>query len=797
MLKNYILVTIRNFINKEKLMFFIIVTGIGLSISIFLLLTGHVKYEDSYDTFFDDSENIYRIQTDFTNKNSGELLKFPMLPSTMTDLIRERVPEVENITWISPKLNCTANLVDDDNVFNLEHTFLADSNFFEVFSLKFLVGNPKSALNRNHDIVLSQSSAKRLFGDENPLNKQIRITWAAFDDKYTVTGVFEDVPENSHLKIDALITQNAMREQQREWNYHYTYLKLYDNKKVSDIEKKGKQLYEELYMADLVEENLSLTVRLSQINSIHLYSDVSREIKERGDYQLIQLIKILSALILIICIINYLNLSSAQYAKRSDEIDLRKALGASYRNFQAQIFVENLVVISIGVLVGIIALYFALPFYAENFGVPITPATFFSFKYVILIVMFVAILAILATIFPMFIFFSNGKSKRRGKKSIFNFRNVFIGIQYVLVTAIVFSMLVITSQVNYMGSKDLGFEKEGILFMNCPPLNMSDQEKLGKMKLLMDELEPLSEVVSVSNSLTIPGRFYNNLSSFSKVGDSGDKIIGYFSNADFNFIETYGIKLLAGRNFYSDYSDNYGIIINNTLRESLGFQEPEEAIGKKIQMNDNEFTVIGVIGDMHQNHMREKIEPWALVMVYKASSFISVKCNSGSPSQETINRIEAAFKKVFPGAPFDYKYMEEFYGRLLKQDRNLANLSIIISAIIMFLSVMGLISVSNFIIRQRVKEIAVRKVLGGTFIQNFMVLLKDYVIILVIAIVLAMNVSVYYMFKWLENFSYKVSLSVGMIVIPVLVVLIMTVSVVLYNAIRVELSNPIKSLKSE
>ena len=777
MFKNHIIFTIRSVVKKEKFMFFIIATGLALSVSAFFLLSEHVRYEDSYDTFFEDADNVYRIQTDFTNKKTGELLKFPMLPSTMTDIVRERVPGVEHVSWISPKLNCAANVADEDEVFNLEYTFLADSNFFSVFPFEFIAGNSQTSLRGNRDIVLSETQAKRLFGDASPLDKQVRVIWAAFDNIYTVTGVFKDVPENSHLKLDALITHSEMRQQQKEWNYHYTYFKLYDNGNIEDVEAKGKELYEELYREDLNQENLDLAMKLTQVNKIHLYSDVSREIKERGDYQLIKLIKILSLLVLVICVINYLNLSSAQYSKRKKEIDLRKTLGAGVKNFQTQLLIENMASISVGVVIGIILTLLVSPYYSENFNIPMEPVTFLTLQNMVFVVAFIVVVAVLATIFPMVMFFKNDQSKRSGKRHLFNFRNIFIGIQYILVIAIVFSMLIITRQVNFMNSKDLGFNKQGILFMSCPPLKMSDEEKLAKMKLLIDELEPLAEITSVSNSLTIPGRFYNNLSSFNKFGDPGEKIIGYFSNADFNYLETYGIRLLAGRNFHDDYKDNYGIIINKTLMGSLGFEKPGDAVGKEIEMNNDKYTVIGV-------------------MVYQTSSFISIRYNTNTLSPGTLEQVKAGFQRVFPGAPFDYQYMEEFYGRLLKKDRNLANLSVMVSAIIMILAVMGLISVSSFIIGQRIKEIAIRKVLGGSFTQNMVVLLRDYLVILGIAITLSLSVSVYYMLQWLDNFSYKTNLSFDLLVIPVVLVFVMTILVVLYNAVRVESSNPIRSLKS-
>lgn len=797
MFRSYLLLLSRLLLKKEKLVLLISTVGAAICISSFILLTWYAHYEESYDGFFKNSKDIYRLQEAITNRSvAGQTDQLPIIPGRLTKLIRKQLPEVQSISWISPKFGCSLKAVDKKEVLYSEKTFLADSCFFNVFSVPFLEGSGENALDSNFSAVISASLAKKLFGDRSPMNKQVKMTWGFFADVYTIKGVFKDIPANSHLALDMLFSNRDMALQQLDWHYHYTYVLFKKGADVPAARDKIQHIYNESYRQYMVAKNVTVELSMRPIMDIHLHTDTEREIKDAGDYRIFLLIKILSIATLVVFAINYVNLTSSLYARRIKELQMRITMGATAGGLFRQFLFENCLQLSLGTMIAVGLLLLYIPFFDRTFHLQADPGSLFSTGSIGILLCVMAGISVAASLAAMLLIARTRKPARSPRMNwLWSFKNIFLGIQYLFVGCIIFSTLVIEGQVNFMKRSDLGFDKSRVIFMTTPPLHMTDMEKIAKVNYFIDEVKRIPGVENATNSLTVPGRYYNNLRTFTREDTTKVNCVGYMANADFNYLDTYKLRLLAGRDFYKDYSDNHSMIINETLCKGLHFQSPEEAIGKRVMLNDSIFSIVGVIADNHQNSFKYLIQPWALVMVYKASSFISIRFDSRY-SAATMEAVKKTFAATFPEAGFNCTFLDQYFDRLFIPDDMLSNIFLFFSLLMMILVSIGLLGISSFVVSQRIKEIAIRKVLGAGIFRNFGLIAKDYVIINGLFLLLSLGLSYFMMSQWLQGFAYRADLGFQPFIIPLLITFPVTLIIVVYNVYKVEVSSSVKSLKS-
>ncbi|HEY9008716.1 MAG TPA: ABC transporter permease [Ohtaekwangia sp.] len=794
MLKNYITAAFRN-LYKNKGFSAINILGLSVGLASFVLITLYVYHELSMDRFNTKADRIYRIVENLRTENEL-LLQSTSSPPMGPKLVQE-FPEVQSFVRFLE----TGLLVKKDNVsFYEDECYLADSSVFDIFTFPLLKGNAKTALTEPNTTVLTEKTARKYFGDQDPVGQSLEMD----GEQYKITGIMADVPENAHFTFDILVSFSSWSTHNKEnemrawyWNSFHTYILLKEANQIESLRAK---------MPGFIERNIDKggmyyeDLPLQSLTSIYLETPRSWENGKRGSINNLYILSVIAIFILLIACFNYVNLATARASRRLKEVGLRKVLGAQRRMLIAQFLGESIIVSSIATIMGFSLAWMVLPVFntlvEASLGFAIVPHTYYIWGSLIVLAIF---LGLLSGSYPAFMIsgFDPLQIFRPSLRGIFShqyFRKILVSAQFVISITLVAGTLLISDQLSHLRTQSLGFRKEATLKLQTG----GDHTIREHLESVRSELLKIQGVTSVTASHTVPGESTTNLYSQLEMQDGKMSPTNINTNfVDHDFIPGFGIEMLAGRNFSRDFKadDTTAFIINETAMKDFGWT-PQNSIGKKVHQNGKNGTIIGVTKDFHYRSLHHKIEPLMLTINPWAYNKFSVKISSNNiPS--VVEKIEKQWKALAPGLPFRYSFLEDDYNNLYKADAQLGKVASVFSSLAIFVGCLGLLGLTSFSVERRVKEIGIRKVLGASVGNMIYMISKEFVGLIVISFIVAVPITYYLITRWLENFTDRINIGPVTFVIAGISVLAVAWLTVSFLSFKAASANPSKSLRSE
>jgi putative ABC transport system permease protein len=807
MLRNYVIIALRN-IRRSKGYSFVNILGLSLGVACCLLLTLYLQDELSYDRHHERLNDIYRLTTHF-NSDNGTHSQGSVSPPIAT-AVREEVPEVESAARVLNPPGVTQSLIKyEDNILYETDGLLADSTVFDILTYEFIEGSPKKALTEPNTVVINDKLAKKLFGNELALGKIINITQGSAPVNFKITGVIKDnTRTHFHANFFISMTSDGWAENMRspdmanEWagqNFIPTYVKLVPGHTKDDVIKKINQVLVKHGAEAMKAMATKKTLGLEPVKDIYLKAEGASS--QRITY--IYVISSIAAFILLIACINFMNLSTARASKRASEIGVRKVMGAIRSSLIAQILGEAMVIVLFSILLSLVFVQLALPYFNQLTSKTISFGSENIFFFSIALFTTTIVTGLLAGSYPAFYLSSFQPAQvLKGKTIMGNasgwLRRSLVVFQFMIAIVLVCGMIVIWQQLNYMQEKDLGFDSKAKIVL---PLRTGSAQD--HYDALRSELAKNGTINDVSGANYLPGSpIYNDMSYYTDGGSMNTAVNNRRNTVDHGYMELLGIKLLAGRYF----SDNYTmeadkVIINATSAGRYGMT-PEKMVGQALhfdwQGKSRHFEVIGVMEDYHQTSLKQEIRPTMFQMTSepKGIHFIIADVDTKNfPS--TVAAIEQTWKSMISDTPFEYSFLDEDIQKQYDEDRKVSSIITIFSTMAMFISCLGLYGLSTYMAERRFKEIGVRKVMGASVSQIVGLMSKEFIKLVLIAFIIAIPLAWYIMNKWLESFSYKIPVNFSVFVYAGLGALLIALFTISFESVKAASTDPVKSLKNE
>lgn len=799
MFKNLLKISIRTIL-KEKSYSLLNTTGltIGITCSMFLLM--YILHELSYDRYHVNARNIYRVVSNI--KETDDAFTWAVAQIPLAEELRDNYPEVENaVRFFGTGRTLYKN---DDKQFYEEEFYLADSTAFDMFTYQFLHGDEATALDNPFSIVLTEKSAQKYFEDvSSAVGQSIQNQQG---EEFKVTGVIEDVPLNSHFIFDGLISRNTRPGFQGSWGNFgvFTYLHLPDGydlgKMYASLDSVIKQKVDPIF----AEFGIQIKYELQPILDIHLYSKIQDEAEAGGDISYIYIFASVAAFMLLIACINYMNLATARSVNRAREVGVRKVMGSQRRQLIAQFITESVVIALIAMVISILLIYALLPSFNDLANKSLPFSFILQGPVILSLLAIVVFVGIVGGSYPAFYLSGfnpvnvlKGKVTARGGNALF--RKFLVVFQFAISIFMLISTLIVFDQLQFMRSKDLGFEKERVV-----RLSLNERALREKSQGLLDRLRQTPEVASVGMASSSPGQGIGKL--LLKVEDNEGKLtdrgVDLYS-ADFDFIKTMGMKIVKGRDFSREVvSDTtYAVLVNESMVKRMSWDDP---LGKKFVFGGGgpnntpvEKRVVGVVKDYHQNSLYDPIEP-LMIVLDKNNNNIFVRTNEGDVTQ-SIAAIENAWKDIFPTYVFEYEFLDADFDSQYEADKKRSQIFTAFSGLTIVIACLGLLGLAAFTTEQRTKEIGVRKVIGASVQHLVMLVSREFFILVGIGMILAFPVAWYFTNSWLQNFAYRIQLEGEWptFVLSATLAFVITFVTVGFHVIRAASANPVKSLRDE
>ncbi|WP_421827261.1 ABC transporter permease [Larkinella sp.] len=795
MLHNYLKITIRTFW-KNKLFSGLNVVGLGVGMAAVGLMALYVLDEWSYDRFHTQADRIVRV-VHYAQWPGGNL-KLAPTSAPFGPALKNEYPEVEKAVRFSTEGG--GQITFNDKKIEVGNIFFSDPTVFEVFTFPFLYGDPASALSKPQSIVLTKSVAENLFGDARKAVGKV----VEFSNRFpnTVTGVIEDVPANSHLQFKALRSLPANYTSGWQSFELYTYLLLTEGSNFKTLEAKLPGFYQK-YLKKELGEGVNYRMELQPLRSIHLHSQLDYEISPNGNARTVSIFAVVAALILLIACINYVNLYTARSLKRTREVGVRKAIGSFRQQLIGQFLTESMLMTFLAGLVGTALVVVALPFFNQladkSLSIPDGPTT-------VLVVGGLSLtLGALSGLYPALMLSGfRPTAALRGQVGSQSGNNFFkqslVVFQFVATIALIACSGIVYRQMEFVMHKDLGFNKEQVL-----TFHISSDETRQRVEALKEALlrNPLIQSASAAsnpignNNIGGNGMFFEQNGAISE----GTQVVQKFS-VDSDYLKTLEIKLLSGRNFSESFkSDLFGaVLVNETLVKQLGWKEP---VGKRVkyyidqEKHTAEARVVGVVKDFHTYSLQHKIEPLVLQMpapFEKDNVYVRIQ---PAKVTEALAYIRSVYQTFDPANTLDFHFLDENFSHQYKAEQKQGQILLTFTVLAVLIACLGLFGLTAFAAEQRTKEIGVRKVLGASVASIVLLLSKDFLKLIVIAIVLASPLAWYAMSQWLQNFEYKLEPAWWVFALAGLLAIAIAFLTVCFQSVKAALTNPVKSLRSE
>ncbi|MBN1414108.1 MAG: ABC transporter permease [Bacteroidales bacterium] len=809
MLTNFFKTAIRNiFRHKSYVIINIIGLAVGIACSLLILL--FIRHELGYDTFNENYDRIYRIILD---AKLGETeIKGAFTPAPLAKTLVTDYPEVENAIRMERWNEVLFRI--EDRKYVEENVMLADSAFFDIFSIPLISGNTKKALAEPYKVVLTEKTAKKYYGNEDPIGKTLRIN--SDTNLYTITGVMENVPENSHFEFNILISfLSHWRAKEEFWlsNSFATYVLLKKNTSAEGLEDKFPAMIEK-YVGPQVMQVLGIDIEqfkstgnrygffLQSLSDIHLNPGISQDFRPPTDRKYIYIFSIVSLIIIIVAGINYMNLSTARSVNRSREVGMRKVVGSSRRLLVWQFLMESVMLCLMSLVVAVILVEVMLPHYNNLLQVKLSINYFSEWYTIPALILLAVIIGIFSGSYPaLFLASFKPVSVLYGKLKLgissVHIRSMLVIFQFIITISLILSSLVIYRQIQYMINKDLGFNKE-MLFV------ISRTDALRKRIVsFRQEIEKLSGIIGSTNSTAIPG-YPNNHNGFLMEGKTSDQTYLMQVNwADYDYLKTYGIELKEGRYFSRDFSsDTLAMVINEKAIEEFGLTDPMAARFIEPAREGEQrtvYNVIGVVKDFHYQALRERIFPHVFILKperWDWTAYITIRL-APENVKGTIAEIEKIWNKFTNNEPLEYFFLDDSFRKFYFEEIRTSRIAVAFSILAIIIACLGLFGLTSFATELRSHEIGIRKVLGSSVYRIIILFTREIFLLILVSTIPAWILSYFLMKRWLMNFHYHIHLQPWEFVSAFLVALFIALITICYRTYRAAIVNPSKVLKYE
>ncbi len=807
MFKNYVKIALRNFL-KHKGFSFINIFGLAIGVACCLLIVLYVLDEVSYDQYHEKADQIYRVGIlGFVNNN---LFHGVVTPSPMAKTLVDEYPEVTAATRLRnfgfPVFRYK------DKVFSEERVFWVDQSFFDVFTVHFIKGDPKTALAQPNTIVLTRSMALKYFGDEDPVGKSLNA------DKrrdYLVTGVVEDVPRNSHFHYDflaALVTYEASRRPIWVSNNYYTYFVMQEGASPEAFEPKLAELVRK-YVGPQIQQAAGITLEqffasggkwdyfVQPMTSIHLHSHLDYELEPNGDIAYVYIFSIIAVGILLVACINFVNLATARAATRAREVGIRKTVGSNRGQLIRQFLSETTLMSFFAVLLALVAVQFLLPLFNNVTGKELAIPYFQNMFTIPLLLGLVLFIGILAGTYPAFFLASFDpvvvlKTEMSGRSKKSSLRNILVVFQFTVSIVLIVGTVIVSRQLSYIQNRNLGFNKEQVVIVEKTD-DIGNQVPAFRQELLKNP-----NVISATNTNNLIGNEFGN-SAHKLAGATGEEThLLWTYVTDPYFVETYQVEMAAGR-YYEEgrQADQQNVVINEAAVKEFGLTDP---IGKQIVAlgptpeQSRTFTIIGVMKDFHFKSLHHQIGP-LIVYLYGPEGrgrYVSVRVHSEN-IRETLAFLEDTWRKFASNQAFEYEFFDDHFARIYQAEERTGQIFFSFSLLAIIIASLGLFGLATFVAEQRTKEIGIRKVLGATETGIVFLLSKQFTKWVILSNLFAWPIAYYFMTKWLQRFAYQASISVWSFLFAFIVVLFLALLTVSYQTVKAARSDPVELLRYE
>ncbi len=813
MIINYLRTAFRN-IFKRKGYSLLNIAGLTIGMSCCLLIFHYVSYEKSYDKFEPDAKQIVRVRLD--SYQQGVLAyksatSYPAIGPTM----KKDFAEVQNF----------CRLIDDNLLlsnetlnkkFSEDKGYYADPSVVDMFGLHFIRGNPQTALKAPDKIILSESTAKKYFGNEDALGKTLVNRNGQNVEPFQVAGVYKDFPSNSHLILNYLVSYATLGKEmvmqgdssnssETAWGWYdfYVYLQLKPGVEYAQLEKKLPAFTAKYINSNewYKKNNRRNELHLIPLSDIHLYSNYNQEAEVNGNGQAVAFLFLIAIFIICIAWINYINLATARSVERAKEVGVRKLLGAVRSMLIRQFITESFVLNFISLLLSLITFYLLLhPF---DFFIGRNNYTGFVLTENYWLIFFALFFCgtFLSGLYPAFVLsgfkpvivlkgaFKNSTSGQYLRKSL-------IVVQFVTSVVLIAGTIIVLQQVGFMRNQKLGADINQTLVLKGPQ-TLADSLYQNSYQPFKTAVLQLPAIKNIAASTSVPGDEIYWTNGSKRLGSDQSIVSLYNLGIDYDFIPSYNIKMAAGRNFSKQFgTDKKTAIINETAAKLFGFKNAESAIGEKIARNGDTLTLIGVTADFHQLGLQKTIDPMILVPVPNISTFYSLKVNEAN-MQQTIASLNHLWNKYFPRDPFNYFFLDESFGQQYKEDILFGKVFGVFAFLAILIACFGLLGLSAYNVLQRTKEIGVRKVLGAS-LQNILILLsRDFLKLVLISLFLAVPVGWFVMNRWLQDYAYRITIGWWVFAAAGAAALFIAIITLCLQVLKAAGRNPVRSLRTE
>jgi len=761
-----------------------------------------VWYELSYDKYNEKADRIYRIAQKALIGNTQ--INQTWTPAPMPAALYKEFPEIEAVTRICNAGNQNVNC--NNKVFIEKRVWIADSSLCDVFTFHFIKGSSKNALNKPNKVVITESTASKYFGKDNPIGKMLTMSDNEGTTNLEVSAVIQDIPENSHFHFDFVVSMVSFKGlyDSQEWfnNNFFTYLVLQKGLNVKEFEAKipaftNKYLFDGKYEEMKAKRSGYWEIYLQPLLDIHLNSDITGEFEPNGRKSYVYIFFVVAIIILLIACINFMNLNTAKSSARSREVGVRKVVGAKRRSLIIQFIGESIIISYIALIIGMAIAETLLPLYGNLVGRHLEIHYFNNYYVLPLLILLATSVGIISGSYPAFFLSSFKpvnvlKGKLRGGAKLPWLRNTLVVVQFTISVILIVGTLLIYKQLNYLQNERLGFDKEQVIVLRNP-FALGNNSKVFK-----EDLKKYEGIEDITFSTRIPGKMFNNMGYGS---DGKESFTLNLCACDPSFMNVMKLEIIEGRFFSDDFlTDTSAVIINESAVKLLEWKDPIEKIINDYGRKSNKFKVVGVVKDFYYESKHQKVRPMALFKLNGLyswpASYISVRIKPNK-LVDVIKYLDLSWKKYARGLPLEYFFLNEEYDILYKNEKQTQQLFIAFSVLAIFIACLGLLGLSSYIAEQRTKEIGIRKVMGASVSTITYILSANFTKWVLISNIFAWPIGYYLMTKWLEDFAYKVSISWWMFALAALLSIVIALVTISYQSIKAATRNPIESLRYE
>ncbi|MBK7870053.1 MAG: ABC transporter permease [Saprospiraceae bacterium] len=821
MFRNYLKIAFRNLL-KHRVFTFINIFGLAIGVTVFLLIAQFVWFERSYENFISNADNIYRVKLETFVNNELAISSAENYPGAGPALMSE-LPEVTgyarlyNLGYKNNVIITNKEAKPDPIAFKHRRFLYADSSFLSMMGYPMAMGDPKTALAEPLSAVISEHYAKLYFGNENPMGKTLQLE----DDDYNnelvkITGVFKDLPPNTHLKFDVLFSyktlfgrsEGAPARYDQSWGRKdmYTFITVKPGTDPRALEAKFPAIVDK-YKPNNAQQNQKDILSLQALKDIHLTSDLAEEAEPNGDKSIVFFMGLIGLFVLSIAWINYINLSTARAVERAREVGMRKVVGAYKNQLITQYLVEAGFVNLFAIVLAWVFTLLSLPFFntlaKQEFDITYLIQPWF----LALLLLLWTVGTFLSGFYPAWILSSFKpmlvlKGRLKNSTSGILLRKGLVVVQFMASVVLIVGTIIIYRQLNFMLNQDLGMNIDQVLVVERHGITSRDRTAFNSaIDVFRAELQQNPEIEGVATSVTIPGKQREYKAVVKKMGaNDNESVTVRFNSMDYNFMDVFKMELVSGRAFSRDFvSDpDTAVVLTESAARLIGFQKPDDAIGQTLAIPGFGWNpiVVGVVNDYHQVSLKKALDPTIFYCSPYNGEFYSMRIKTNRLSQ-TINQVESAWQKAFPGNPFEYFFLDEYFAQQYENEKTFGRLSSIFAILAIIVGCLGLFGLSGYTITQRTKEIGIRKVLGASTTGIVALLSKDILWLVLIAILVASPVAWWVMTQWLQDFAYRINVEWWLFVLAGFIAIFIALATVSFQAVRAAWANPVKSLRSE